>query len=156
MAVGAGTTCYDAAMLLLRRPGMALGAAALLAALAACGDDTTLPQAPSTGPFTTTPVSITQQGNAAATVDTSTITFKLDDSRSLVVHLTIRSTAASTIAVSIRGSLYDPKHALIDDVTGGQINVEPGSSADVQLNGPTPLGTIASATFELTAKPTPT
>ena len=156
VAVGVGPTCYDAAMPLLRRLGPACPAVFLIAALAACGDDTTLPQAPSTAPFATSSVEITQQGNADATIDTSSVTFKLDDSRSLVVHLTMRSTATSTIAVSIRGSLYDPKHALVGDVTGGQINVPPGGTAAVQLNGPTPLGTIASATFELTAKPTPT
>jgi hypothetical protein len=143
-------------MRLLRRFGPACAAAFAVAALAACGDDTTLPQVPSTGPFQTSSVSITQLGNAAATIDTSSVTFKLDDARSLVAHLTLRSTATSTIAVSVRGSLYDPHHALIGDVTGAQINIAPGSTTTVQLNGPTPLGTIASATFELTAKPTPT
>jgi hypothetical protein len=143
-------------MRLLRRLGPALAVAVVIAAVAACGDDTKLPQVPSTGPFQTNPVTITQQGNAAATIDQTSVTFKLDDARSLVAHLTLRSTATSTIAVSIRGSLYDPHHALIGDVTGAQINVPPGSTAAVQLNGPTPLGTIASATFELTAKDTPT
>ncbi len=143
-------------MRLLRRLAPTCAAALLIAALAACGDDTKLPQAPSVGPFSTNPVTITQQGNVDATIDQSSVTFKLDDSRSLVAHLTLRSTATSTIAVSIRGSLYDPHHALIGDVSGGQINVQPGSTTAVQLNGPTPLGTIASATFELTAKPTPT
>ena len=143
-------------MRLLRRLGPACACACLIVALAACGDDTKLPQAPSSTPFATNPVSITQLGNAAATIDTSSVTFKLDDARSLVAHLTLRSTATSTIAVSIRGSLYDPHHALVGDVTGAQINIAPGSTATVQLNGPTPLGTIASATFELTAKPTPT
>ncbi len=80
----------------------------------------------------------------------------LDDSRSLVAHLTVRSHATTTIAISIRGSLYDPRHALIGDVSGGQVNIAPGASAAVELNGPTPIGTIASATFELTTKPTPT
>jgi hypothetical protein len=143
-------------MRLLRRIGPACAAVFLIATLAGCGDDTKLPQAPSSSPFSTNPVTITQQGNANATIDTSSVTFKLDDSRSLVAHLSLRSTASSTIAVSIRGSLYDPRHALIGDVTGAQVNVQPGSTVAVQLNGPTPLGTIASATFELTAKPTPT
>jgi len=134
----------------------ACAAALLLGGLTACGDDTKLPVAPSSTAFSTTPVAVAQQGNADVTIDTSSVTFKLDDSRSLVVHLTVRSSATSTIAISIRGSLYDPNHALIGDVTGGQVNVEPGSTTAVQLNGPTPLGTIASATFEATAKPTPT
>lgn len=156
-AVEAGSSCYDATMRLLRRlVGPACAACLLVAALSACGDDTKLPQAPSARPFATSPVSVVQQGNAAAIIDTSSVTFKLDDSRSLVAHLSVRSTATSTIAISIRGSIYDPQHALIGDVTGGQINVSPGSTTAVQLTGPTPLGTIASVTFELTAKTTPT
>ncbi len=143
-------------MRLLRRFLGPACVAVLLAALSGCGDDTKLPQAPSASPFSTSSVSVGQQGNAAATIDTASVTFKLDDSRSLVAHLMVRSTAASTIAISIRGSLYDPHHALIGDVSGGQINVSPGSTTAVQLTGPAPLGTIASVTFELTAKPTPT
>lgn len=141
-------------MRLLRRFLGPACAAVLLVGLSGCGDETKLPQAPSSSPFSTTSVSIGQQGNANATIDTRSVTFKLDDSRSLVAHLMVRSNAKSTIAISIRGSLYDPHHALIGDVSGGLINVSPGSTTAVQLTGPTPLGTIASATFEITAKPT--
>lgn len=139
-----------------RFAGPACAAALAVASLTACGDDTKLPQAPASSPFSTSSVSVVQQGNADATIDTTSVTFKLDDSRALVAHLTVRSNATSTIAISIRGSLYDPHHALIGDVSGGQINVLPGSTAAVQLTGPTPLGTIAAVTFELTATPTPT
>lgn len=142
--------------LLWRFVGPASAAALVIAGLAGCGADTKLPQAAASSPFSTSPVSVVQQGNADATIDTTSVTFKLDDARALVAHLTVRSNAASTIAISIRGSIYDPHHALIGDVTGGQINVSPGSTAAVQLTGPTPLGTIAAVTFELTAKPTPT
>ena len=142
-------------MPLLRRFLGPICVAVLLAGLSGCGDDTKLPQAPSTSPFSTSSVSVSQQGNADAAIDTSSVTFKLDDSGSLVAHLSVHSNAAATIAISIRGSLYDPHHALIGDVSGGQINVSPGSTTAVQLTGPTPHGTIASATFELTAKPTP-
>ncbi|MBJ7595691.1 MAG: hypothetical protein JF886_12680 [Candidatus Dormibacteraeota bacterium] len=142
-------------MRLLRRLLGPACVAVLLACVSGCGDDTKLPQAPSASPFATRSVSVGQQGNARATIDTASVTFKLDESRSLVAHLTVRSTAKSTIAISIRGSLYDPHHALIGDVSGGQINVSPGSATAVELTGPAPLGTIASVTFELTAKPTP-
>ncbi len=131
-------------------------AALVLVGLSACGDETKLPQAPSMSPFSTTPVTITQQGNANATIDTSSVTLKLDDSRTLVSHLTVRSTASTTTAISIRGSLYDPHHALIGDLSGGQVNIPPRATVNVQLTGPTPLGTIAAVTFELTSKPTPT
>jgi hypothetical protein len=139
-----------------RLVGPACAAGLMIVALAGCGDDTKLPEAPSSSAFSTSAVAITQQGNAEATIDTNSVTFKLDDSRALVAHLTVRSTATSTTAVAIRGSLYDPHHALIGDVTGGQVDIPPGSTTSVELTGPTPIGTIASATFELTAKPTPT
>ncbi|HWF58350.1 MAG TPA: hypothetical protein VG520_08360 [Candidatus Dormibacteraeota bacterium] len=128
----------------------------LVAALAGCGSDTQLPQAPSTSPFSTGAVSITQRGNAAAVIDTSSATFKLDDAGTLVAHLSVRSTAATTVTLIIRGSIYDPQHRLVGDVTGGQVDVAPGSTAPVQLTGPAPVGTIASAVFELTAPPSPT
>ena len=127
----------------------------LLAALTACGDDTKLPEAPSSTPFKASTVAILQTGNAPATIDTSSVTFVLDDTRSLVAHLTVRSTANSSVTVTIRGSVYDPQHSLVDDLTGGQVNVTPGSTTAVELTGPTPLGTIASATFEVSASPSP-
>ena len=136
--------------------GFAWMAPLLLVSLTGCGNDTRLPQVPSSSPFSTSSVAVTQRGNADATIDTSSVTFKLDDARTLVVHLRVRSTAAATITVSIRGSIYDPRHNLVGDVSGGQINVAPGSTADVQLTGPTPLGTIASALLELTAQPSGT
>jgi hypothetical protein len=142
-------------MRLRRFVGPACAGALALAGLTGCGDTTKLPQAPASSPFATSSVAVVQQGNADALIDTSSVTFKLDDSRALVAHLTVRSRATSTIAISIRGSIYDPHHALIGDVSGGQVNVSPGSTAAVQLTGPTPLGTIASVTFELTTKTTP-
>jgi hypothetical protein len=152
-----GPSCYDAAMGRLRTlTGPAWAVALLVAGLTACGDQTRIPQAPSASAFEASSVSILQQGNADVTVDTSSVTFKLDGSRSLVAHLTLRSTAEAPITVVIRGSLYDTTHQLVGDVTGGQINVSPGSTVTVELNGPTPLGTIASATFETTAQPSPT
>jgi hypothetical protein len=137
-----------------RLAGIACAGLLLVVAMTGCGDETKLPEAPSATAFGTSSVSILQRSNAAARIDPASVTFKLDDARSLVVTLTVRSTARSIIAVSIRGSLYDPHHALVGDVTGAQINIQPGATTAVQLNGPTPLGTIASATFELTAKAT--
>ncbi|MGH7723690.1 MAG: hypothetical protein ACRENL_12820 [Candidatus Dormibacteria bacterium] len=142
----------------MRRPQTIVGlacAALSLASLAGCGNDTRLPQAPSSTPFSTSTVTISQRGNAAATIDPASVTLKLDDARTLVAHMSVRSTAATTITISIRGSIYDPQHHLIGDLSGGQINVARGSTTDVQLTGPTPLGTIASALFEITAQPSP-
>lgn len=132
----------------------ACAATLLIVGLSGCGDNTKLPQAPSSSPFSTSSISVVQQGNAAVTIDTTSVTFKLDDARSLIANLVVRSNATSTITISIRGSIYDPNHALIGDVTGGQVNVSPGTTTPVELTGPTPLGTIAAVTFELSATPT--
>jgi hypothetical protein len=131
-------------------------ATVLLGALTGCGEATTLPQTPSATPFKAGTVAIVQQGNAAAAIDTSSVTFTLDDSRSLVIHLNVRSSAPTVVTVTIRASLYDPSHNLIGDAVGGQISVQPGQPAAVELTGPTPLGTIASVTFEVTAQAQPT
>jgi hypothetical protein len=101
-------------------------------------------------------VAITQQGNADATIDTSSVTFRLDDARSLVVHATLTSHATSMISISVRASLYDPAHSIVGDAIGGQVMVQPGQQTTLSLNGPTPLGTIASAVFEVSQQPAPT
>jgi hypothetical protein len=136
-------------------PRAACAAALLLAALAACGDDTHIPQAASSTPFAATSVAIVQQGDAPVSIDTSSVTFALDGTRSLVAHLSVHSDAAAAVTLVIRGSIYDPTHALVGDLTGGQINVAPGSTVPLELTGPPPLGTIASAVFEATAQPAP-
>jgi hypothetical protein len=136
-------------------PRAACAAALLIAGLAACGDDTHIPQAASPTPFATAPVAIVQQGNAPVSIDTSSVTFALDDTRSLVTHLSVRSDAPASVTIVIRGSIYDPTHALVGDLTGSQVNVAPGSTVSVELTGPPPLGTIASAVFEATEPPAP-
>jgi hypothetical protein len=148
---------YDAAMRrLLKLAGPVCAATLAVVSLTACGDTVHVPQPPSATPFSTITVAqITQQGNAPATIDPSSVTFNPDDSQSLVVHLTVHSTATTPITISVRGSLFDPQLQLIGDVSGGQINVVAGSTVDVQLTGPTPLGTIASAVFEVSTQPTP-
>jgi hypothetical protein len=144
-------------MLALRRwAGPACAAALLLLGLTGCGDDTRIPQAATSTPFTSTAVAITQQGNADVSIDTSSVTFVLDDTRSLVVHLSLTSHAAAPLTVSLRASLYDAKHNLVGDAVGGQINVQPGQVTAVQLAGPRPLGTIVSAVLEASAAASPT
>ena len=133
----------------------ACAASLLLVGLAGCGDDTKLPQAAAATPFTATAVAITQQGNADVSIDDASVKFVLDDTRSLVVHLSLTSHVTTPVTVSVRASLYDPKHALVGDAAGGQINVQPGQVTTVQLSGPTPLGTIASAVFEASTKASP-
>jgi hypothetical protein len=136
--------------------GIACAAPLMVAVLSGCGDTFGVPPTPASTPFSTiTTAMITQQGNAPATIDPSSVTFSPDDAQSLVVRLTVRSTAPSPITISIRGSIFDPKHQVIGDVSGGQVDVAPGSTTDVELTGPTPLGTIAAAVFEVTAQVSP-
>jgi hypothetical protein len=138
---------------LTARAGRACATALLLVALSGCGDDTKIPEAVSTTPFATSSVAITQTGNAAATIDAKSVSFKLDDSRSLVVRATLTSHATGVTSISVRASLYDPRHNLVGDAVGGQVKVQPGQRTMFSLSGPTPLGTIASAVFEVSGQP---
>ncbi|MBJ7609559.1 MAG: hypothetical protein JF887_09060 [Candidatus Dormibacteraeota bacterium] len=136
--------------------GSLCGATLLLTALTACGDTTKVPEAAPATPFMTGSVEITQQGNANVSIDAASVTFKLDASRSLVMHLMLTSHSPLAQTISIRGSLYDTKHNLVGDAVGGQINVVPGQPTGVELTGPTPLGTIASARLEVSSPPAQT
>jgi hypothetical protein len=131
-------------------------AALVLCALAACGSQTRLQEAPARGPLAASKVAVTTTGNAPATVDQSSVTFGLDDSGALVVHLHLTSRASTSESVSIRASLFSSTGALIGDATGGAVNVARGATVTVELNGPAPDGTISSATIELTAQASPT
>jgi hypothetical protein len=144
-----------AMLVLTTRAGTACATALLLVALSGCGDDTKIPQAVSATPFATSTVAITQRGNADATIDANSVSFKLDDSRSLVVRATLTSHATSLISVSVRASLYDPSHNLVGDAIGGQVKVQPKQQTTLSLSGPTPLGTIASAVLEVSGQPSP-
>lgn len=131
-----------------------MGRSAILVAaagctLVACGS-TAQPEAQSAAPLTAQSVPARQTGNAPAQLVTSTISYQLDDSGSLVIHLTVQSRAPGAETVTVRASLFDAAGALIGDATGGRTSVPPGSTAGVQLNGPAPHGTIAAATFEVT------
>ena len=136
----------------------AAGAAIALAAmlLSACGDTTKLPEAATTGALTATPVAIQQTGDAPAQVDTSSVTFQLDDSGTLVMHFTVRSNAGSSVTVTARASLYNSAGSLIGDASGGVVNLASAGTTQVELNGPSPNGTIARATIELATQESPT
>src|SRR5947209_8293920 len=136
------------------------GALTLLVAgvVAACGDTTRIPQAAASGALISAPVRVEQTGNAPVQIDTSSATFKIDDSGSLVVSCRLSSNAQAPQTIALRATLYDSSGKIVGDATGGAVNVAPGSSIGVQLTGPAPLGTIASARFEAStqASPTPT
>ena len=137
-----------------RASGTLLALAATLWA-AGCGSPT-LPQAPSASPFEAAAVRVTQTGNAPVAVDLSSVAFHLDDARTLVGTLTVTSTATTTTTILVRVSLYSPSGALVGDATGAQVQVPPGTPTAVPLAGPRPIGTIASATVEVSLPPPPT
>ena len=138
------------------RRSTVLALAPLALAVSACGSDIKLPEAPHTSPLKAATVPITQTGNGMATIDESSITYSLDGAGSLVVKLSLTSTAAGTQTFAIRGSLYNEDGTIIDDVTGGAVNVAPGSTTHVVLNGNAPEGTISSARYEVTGTSAPT
>jgi len=131
-----------------------LAAAAML--VVACGSDTPHVQQTGASALTESSVGFKQTGDAAATIDPSSPTYRLDDARLLVVTLNLRSSARSAQTVGVRASLYDKAGRLVGDATGGDVNVPPGSSLAVILSGPHPNGTIASATFEVHLAPAST
>lgn len=128
------------------------------ATLVACGTSASQPEVQSSPPLTAPSVTVRQTGNAAAQIVTSTITYQLDDSGGLVIHLSVQSQSATAQTITARASVYDAKGNLIGDATGGQLSVAAEGTAVLQLNGPAPTGTIASTVFEISnvASPTPT
>ena len=123
--------------------------------LAACGDSTILPQAQATGALTAASVRIEQSGPAHVQIDASHVTFQIDNSGTLVVNLSLRSSESSRKTLTLRASLYDSGGTVIGTATGGVVNLAAGASTPVQLNGSAPNGTIAAARFEVTAQGAP-
>ena len=126
--------------------------------LAACGSSEQLPEAVSSSPLTSGTPTVKQTGSADATIDPSSVTYKIDNAGILVVKLKLTSASADPQTIAVRGSLYNASGVIIGDVSGGAVMVDPGSTQDVELTGNAPSGTIASATFEVNtqAAPTPT
>lgn len=137
-----------------------LGLRALLPAVAlavvACGDSgVTVPQAAPSALIAQT-VSIKQTGDAPVQIVPNSAAWKVDDAHLVTVSLTVHSTAGTAVTVSGRASLYDANGKVIGDATGAQLNVAPGADATLKLSGPTPSGTVSSATFEFTTIPAAT
>lgn len=134
------------------RPILAVGLGVLLAA---CGTSAQ-PEVQSAPPLAADSVAARQTGSAAAEIIPSTIVYRIDDSGALVIRLQVQSESSAAETITLRASLYDAAGAIVGDATGGAIAVQPGSVAEVQLNGPGPHGTIASAVFEVSDIPAPT
>jgi hypothetical protein len=128
-----------------------LGALFVAGAVTACGETIQLPQAAETQPLTAASVAVKQTGNAPVGIVAGSITYRLDDSGSLVIDLQLTSHAKGKQTITIRASLYGTGGSLVGDATGGEVGVGPGASTAVELNGPKPNAQIVSATFEVTA-----
>lgn len=125
------------------------------ATIAGCGSSAQLPEA-SGSPLTTGTVGFSQTGNADAHIEQGSVTYRVDASGSLLVQLSVTSSASATQTISIRASLYSSSGAIIDDAVGGEIHVAPGGTTPIELTGPPPQATIASAVFEVTTTGAPT
>ena len=123
-----------------------LGGATLLVA---CGETPTVQEATGS-PLTSAKVAITLTGDAGITIvdPNRDVTIGLDEARLVVIHVTVKSTAAASEVVAIRASLLDKNGTIVGDATGGALNVQPGGMATFNLSGPTPTGVIDHATFE--------
>jgi hypothetical protein len=130
-------------------------AMASVALTSACGSTTQLPEAPATPPLTAAAVAVRLTGTAPVAIVPGSITYKLDDSGSLVINLSVKSNAKRPVTMEMRASLYDAAGTIVGDATGGQVGVAPGATAVLELNGPRPNGEIVSATFEGTSLPLP-
>jgi hypothetical protein len=122
----------------------------------ACGDaNATVPQAAAT-PLLAGSISVRQTGDAPVKLTPSSVSWKIDDARLVNVTLTVHCTATTAVTVSARATLYDKDGKPVGDVSGGTLNVQPNSDATQALTGPTPTGTVVSATFEFTTIPAAT
>ena len=130
-------------------------ACALTLLVVACGETPHVEQAGSTS-LTEPTVSLKQTGNAAVSIVAGTASYRLDDARLLQVTLTVHSNARTAQTVTIGAKLFDKSGRLVGDASGSQLDVAPGSTIQVTLSGPTPNGTIAAATFEISTIPSAT
>jgi hypothetical protein len=125
-------------------------------AVVACGDSAvTVPQA-AASPLLSGNISVKQTGDAPVKLVDGSVSWKLDDARLVTVSLTVHSSAATATTVSARATLYDKDGKPVGDATGGRLDVKPGADVQLMLTGPTPNGTVTSATFEFTTIPSAT
>lgn len=138
--------------ILLRRALLPAAAVALVA----CGSDAvTVPQAAPSALIAAS-VGVQQTGDAPVKLVANSVSWKVDDAKLVNVTLTVHSSATQAVTVSARASLYDKAGKVVGDATGGTLQVQPGSDVQLHLTGPTPNGTVSSATFEFTTIPAPT
>lgn len=140
-----------------RAPGVGLAIAlASLLMLAACGGSSTVQKQASTSPpLTATPLDkVSLAGDSLLTVLTKSdpasgrqipdVTATVDDSGLLVLHIRVRSSAIARVNIALTAALLDANDLHIGEATGGTINLDPGKTTTIDLNGRRPQDTIAS------------
>src|SRR5438309_9396542 len=98
---------------LVGKASMALVATTAAAAAAGCGS-TQVPEAATGGPVTAATVGFSQTGHADAHIQQGSITYRLDATGSLVVRLSLPSSAATTQTIAIRASLHSSPGSILD------------------------------------------
>lgn len=137
-------------------------AAALIAglaglAIASCGSAaTTISQADNQPQLTTAQVEIKPAGDPSITLVDGGTSFHRDDAGLLVMTVKVHSTASTKVTVVLRALLADSAGVEIGQAGGGAIELAPGDDATIQLTGRLPARSIASATVQVDATPSPT
>jgi len=122
-------------------------------ALAGCGDTVKIPQATgSGGALTAASVQIRQAGSGQGRIDPNNVTFQVDNSGSLIMHVNVTSTGGGAQTLTLTATLYDSSSNIVGTAVGGKVNVPPGSVSTFELTGQQPTGTIASATIEVSSE----
>ena len=121
-------------------------------AVAACGDSVKIPQAATGGALTATSVKVQQAGSGHARIDPNTVSFQIDNSGSLVVRVSVTSTASAPQTLTLSATLYDASNQIIGTAVGGNVNVPAGSTSVFELSGQAPAGTISSTTIEVSSR----
>lgn len=136
--------------------GLRLLAPALGLVVVACGDATPVVPQAAPSPLLASSIAVKQSGDAPVQIAAGSASWHIDDAKLVNVSLTVHSSAKLAVTVTARASLYDKDGKLVGDATGGQLNVPPGGDVQLRLSGPTPHGTVTSATFEFTTIPAST
>lgn len=134
-----------------------LVAAVAMLTVVACGETIKIPQASgSGGALTAASVQIRQSGSGHARIDPSNVTFQIDNSGSLLMHVSVTSTGGGLQTVTLDATLYDSGGNIVGTAVGGNVNVPPASTSTFNLSGQQPTATIASATIEVSSEPAAT
>jgi hypothetical protein len=137
-------------------------AAAVIAGLAglgiaSCGSAaSTISQANNQPQLTTAQVEIKPTGDPSITLVDGGTSFHRDDAGLLVMTVKVHSAAATKVTVVLRATLDDSGGVEIGTAGGGAVEVAPGADVPIQLTGRLPGESIASATVQIDATPSPT